>query len=139
MMMTNTNSKVKGCGFHHLSMKVKNLEKSIKFYEALGFVERISWGEAAKKTVLLDTGDHNYFEISQGDSEQVCVEGVFKHVALRVDDCQAALERARKAGAEVTVETRDVTLKSEKPIKIRIAFFRGPDGELIELFENDDT
>jgi glyoxylase I family protein len=138
-MMTSTNNKVKGCGFHHLSMKVKNLEKSMKFYEALGFVERVSWGEAAKKTVLVDTGDHNYFEISQGDSGQVCVEGVFKHVALRVDDCQAALERARKAGAEVTVEMRDVTLKSEKPIKIRIAFFKGPDGELIELFENDDT
>ena len=139
MMMTSTNKKVKGCGFHHLSMKVKNLEKSIKFYEALGFVERVSWGEAAKKTVLLDTGDHNYFEISQGDPEQVSVEGVFKHVALRVDDCQAALEKARKAGAEVTVETRDVTLKSEKPIQIRIAFFKGPDGELIELFENEAT
>ena len=139
MMMTSTNGKVKGCGFHHLSMKVKNLEKSIKFYEALGFIEKVSWGEAAKKTVLLDTGDHNYFEISQGDPEQEFVEGVFKHVALRVDDCQAALERVRKAGAEVTVETREVTLKSEKPIQIRIAFFKGPDGELIELFENEDT
>ena len=120
-------------------MKVKNLEKSIKFYESLGFVERVSWGEAAKKTVLLDTGDHNYFEISQGDPEQVYLEGVFKHVAIRVDDCQAALEKARRAGAEVTVETRDVTLKSDEPIQIRIAFFKGPDGELIELFENEDT
>jgi glyoxylase I family protein len=138
-MMTSTNKKIKGCGFHHLSMKVKNLEKSIKFYEALGFVERVSWGEAVKKTVLLDIGDHNYFEISQGDPEQVYMEGVFKHFALRVDDCQAALEKARKTGAEVTVETRNVTLKSEKPIQIRIAFFKGPDGELIELFENEDT
>ncbi len=139
MMMTSTNKNVKGCGFHHLSMKARNLEKTIKFYEALGFVERVSWGEAAKRTVLLDTGDHNYFEISQGDPDQVYGEGVFKHVALRVDDCQAAIEMARKAGAEVTIETRDVTLKSEKPIQIRIAFFKGPDGELIELFENKDT
>jgi glyoxylase I family protein len=139
MNMTSTNEKVKGCGFHHLSMKVKNLEKSIKFYESLGFVEKVSWGEATKKTVLLDTGDNNYFEISQGGLEQEYAEGVFKHVALRVDDCQAALERARKAGAEVTLETRDVTLKAEKPIPIRIAFFKGPDGELIELFENEET
>jgi catechol 2,3-dioxygenase-like lactoylglutathione lyase family enzyme len=139
MMMTSTNKKVRGCGFHHLSMKVKNMEKSIKFYEALGFVERVSWGEAARRTILLDTGDHNYFEISQGDPGQVNGEGVFKHIALRVDDCQAAIERARKAGAEVTVETREATLKSEKPIQIRIAFFKGPDGELIELFENKDT
>ena len=138
-MMTSTNKKVKGCGFHHLSMKAKNLEKTTKFYEALGFVERVHWGEAAKRTVLLDTGDHNYFEISQGDPDQVYGEGVFKHVALRVDDCQAAIEGARKAGAEVTVETRDVTLKSDKPIQLRIAFFKGPDGELIELFQNKDT
>ena len=139
MTMTSTNQKVKGCGFHHLSMKVKNLEKTIKFYEALGFVERVSWGEAAKRTVLLDTGDHNYFEISQGDSDQAYGEGVFKHVALRVEDCSAAIEAARKAGGEITVETREVTLKTEKPIQIRIAFFKGPDGELIELFENKDT
>ena len=76
---------------------------------------------------------------SQGSPDQVYQEGVFKHVALRVDDCQAAIDLARKAGAEVTVETRDATLKSEKPIQIRIAFFKGPDGELIELFENKDT
>jgi len=137
--MTGTNEKVKGCGFHHLSMKVKDLEKSIKFYAALGFVERVSWGEAPKRTVLLDTGDHNYFEISQGDPNQVNGEGVFKHIALRADDCEAALELARKSGAEVTVEKRDVTLKSTNPIQIRIAFFKGPDGELIELFQNNDT
>jgi glyoxylase I family protein len=137
--MTSTNKKVKGCGFHHLSFKAKNLEKTVKFYEALGFVERISWGEGAKRTVLLDTGDHNYFEISQGDPDQANGEGDFKHVALRVDDCKAAIEAARKAGAEVTVETREVTLKSAKPIPIRIAFFKGPDWELIELFENKDT
>ncbi len=133
------NKKIKGCGFHHVSMKVKNLETSIKFYKALGFVEKVSWGEAPKKTVLLDTGDGNYFEISQGEPDQVWGEGVFRHLALRADDCAAALELARKAGAEVTVEPRDVTLKSDPPIPIRIAFFKGPDGELIELFQNEHT
>ena len=138
--MSGTNKKVKGCGFHHLSMSVRDLAKSIKFYtEVLGFMERVSWGDMPKRTVLLDTGDGNYFEISQGDPDQVYEEGVFKHIALRADDCKAALERARNAGAEVTMETRDVTLKSEPPIQIRIAFFKGPDGELIELFQEEHT
>lgn len=138
--MTDTNKKIKGCGFHHLSMKVKDLDKSIKFYtEALGFIEKISWGEAPKQTVLLDTGDGNYFEISQSEPDQVWGEGIFRHIALRADDCSAALERARKAGAEVTVESRDLTLKTDPPIPIRIAFFKGPDGELIELFQNENT
>ena len=53
-----SNKKIKGCGFHHVSMRVKDLEKSRKFYsEGLGFVERFSWGQEPKKTVLLDTGD----------------------------------------------------------------------------------
>lgn len=137
--MSGSNKKIKGCGFHHLSMSVKDLKKSIKFYvDGLGFVERVSWGEDPKRTVLLDTGDGNYFEISQGDSDEDFVEGVFKHIALRVDDCAAAIELARKAGAEVTVETKDVNLRTEPSIPIRIAFFKGPDGEIVELFQNEE-
>ena len=138
--MPGINMKIKGCGFHHLSMRVRDLDASIKFYtEGLGFVERFSWGKASQRTVLLDTGDGNYFEISQGDPEKVHGDGVFHHIALRADDCAAALEAARAAGAEVTVETRDVTISTEPPLPIRIAFFKGPDGEVIELFQDERT
>lgn len=136
--MAGTNKVIKGCGFHHLFMRVSDLEKSLKFYtEALGFVEKLSWGEGAGKMVLLDTGDGNYFELSQGEPKKS--EGMFPHVALRIDDCDAAIEAARAAGAEVTVEPRDVNLPSDPPVPIRIAFFKGPDGELIELFQNELT
>jgi hypothetical protein len=37
------------------------------------------------------------------------------------------------------VEPKDVTLSSEPPLQLRIAFFKGLDGELIELFQNDQT
>lgn len=138
--MPGINMKIKGCGFHHLSMRVRDLDASIKFYtEGLGFVERFSWGEASQRTVLLDTGDGNYFEISQEDQEKVHGDGIFHHIALRADDCAAALEAARAAGAEVTVETRDVTISTEPPLPIRIAFFKGPDGEVIELFQDERT
>lgn len=138
--MSCSNRKISGCGFHHVSMRVKDLSKTIKFYsEGLGFIERFSWGNDQKRTVLMDTGDGNYFEISQGDSNQSLVAGLFRHLALRVDDCKAAIELARNAGAEITVEARDVTLSTNPPLQIRIAFFKGPDGELIELFEDDQT
>jgi len=47
------------------------------------------------------------------------------------------LEKAREAGAEVTMETKDLTIDSSiGPVPVRIAFFKGPDGEVIELFQN---
>lgn len=136
--MSGINKIIKGCGFHHLSMRVRDLDASIKFYtEGLGFVERFSWGKASQKTVLLDTGDGNFFELSQGDPDpSVYGDGVFHHIALRTDDCDDALEAARVAGADVTMEPRDVTISTEPPLQIRIAFLKGPDGEVIELFQD---
>jgi glyoxylase I family protein len=61
------------------------------------------------------------------------------HFALRTTDCDQAIEAARAAGAEVTVEPRDVTLSADPPIPARIAFCKGPDGELIEFFQNEAT
>lgn len=136
--MSEKNKKIKGCGFHHVFMQVSDLERSIKFYtEGLGFVEKVSWGQGSGRMVLLDTGDGNYFELSQGNPKPE--GGLFQHVALRADDCDSAIESARAAGAEVTIEPRDVNLPTDPPIKIRIAFFKGPDGEVIELFQNELT
>jgi glyoxylase I family protein len=134
--MSEKNKKIKGCGFHHVFMRVRDLDKSIKFYtEGLGFIERFS----SNRIVLLDTGDGNYFEISQGDPNQTHEDGVFQHIALRTDDCDAAIEAARAAGAEVTLEPKDVALSTEPPLQLRIAFFKGPDGEVLELFQDEQT
>jgi glyoxylase I family protein len=41
---------------------------------------------------------------------------------------------------EVTIETKTITIPSTpQPTPITIAFFKGPDGEVIELFENQLT
>jgi glyoxylase I family protein len=121
-------------------MQVSDIDASIRFYtKALGFVHKLTWGQGATRTVLLDTGDGNYFELSGGGSGEPKPEGRFRHIALRTTDVDAATERARAAGAQVTVEPRDVALPSDPPTPIRISFFKGPDGELIELFQNEAT
>jgi len=137
--MAGKNKKINGGGFHHVFMKVSDLNKSLKFYtEGLGFVEKVSWGEGAQKMVLLDTGDGNYFELGQ-TLDPIREGGSFPHVALRTDDCDSAIEAARAAGAEVTMEPKTINLPTNPSIQIRIAFFKGPDGELIELFQNELT
>jgi glyoxylase I family protein len=138
--MAGNNATIGGGGFHHVSMHVRDIEATLKFYtEGLGFVPKLTWGQGEKRTVLLDTGDGNYFEVSGGGSDEPGPEGTFLHLALRTTDCDTAIEKARAAGAEITVEPKDVTLPSVPPTPVRIAFFKGPDGELIELFQNEAT
>jgi glyoxylase I family protein len=135
--MSGNNEKIGGVGFHHLAMRVGDFDKSIKFYtEGLGFKKYIAWGEGNSRAVMLDTGDGNYFEIFAGSSEGEKPEGAFIHVALRTDNCELALKNAVDAGAVVTIEPKDVTISSEPPTPARIAFCKGPDGEVIEFFQH---
>ncbi len=143
--MSGTNSAIGGGGFHHVAMHVADLDASLRFYvDGLGFTPRIGWGQGNERAVMLDTGDGNYLELFAGGrrvdgSREAKAAGVFLHVALRTRDCDAAVERARRAGARVTVEPKDVDLQTSPVTRIRIAFFTGPDGETLELFQSLTT
>jgi hypothetical protein len=70
-------------------------------------------------------------------NRRIRIESTILHFALPTDDCAAILEKGRDAGAEVTMETKDLTIDSSiGPVPVRIAFFKRPDGEVIELFQN---
>jgi len=127
------NRVIGGGGFHHVAIRVHDFDASVKFYtEVLGFTERVRWGEGNGRGILLDTGDGNYLEIFAGGAPGTKPEGAFLHLALRTDNVDKAIEVARAAGMEVTVEPKDVSLGT---VPARIAFFKGPDGEIIELFQ----
>lgn len=131
------NRKIGGGGFHHVAIRVRDFDASVKFYtEVLGFTERVRWGEGNGRGILLDTGDGNYLEIFAGGAPGPKPEGAFLHLALRTDNVDAAIEIARAAGMEVTVEPKDVALGT---VPARIAFFKGPDGEIIELFQESQA
>jgi glyoxylase I family protein len=65
-------------------------------------------------------------------------EGAVLHFALRTSNTDEALERARAAGAVVTVEPKTVSVQGDRPLDFRIAFVRGLNGEIIEFFQNDE-
>lgn len=128
------NAKIGGGGFHHIAIRVIDFDKTISFYtEVLGFTERVRWGEGDKRAIMLDTGDGNYLEVFAGGAEGQKGEGAFLHLALRSDNVVEAVELARAAGMEVTEEPKDAVLGG---VHVRIAFFKGPDGEIIELFQS---
>jgi catechol 2,3-dioxygenase-like lactoylglutathione lyase family enzyme len=142
--MAGHNKAIGGGGFHHVAIKVANFDESVTFYtRAMGFTESVRWGEGDRRAILLDCGDGNFFELFAGGQAvkadaQAGASGPLVHVALRSDDVDGAIARARAGGAEITMEPKDVTIPSNPPTPVRIAFCKAPGGEVIEFFKHLD-
>lgn len=123
-------------GFHHIAIKVANLDKSLHFYtKVLGFSLVREWGEGEQRGVMIDTGKGNCLELFAGGTSELRSDGHWLHLALECTDTKSAIEKVRAAGAVVTMESTDIVIASKPELPARIAFFKGPDGELIEFFE----
>jgi glyoxylase I family protein len=133
------NETISGCGFHHVAVRTPDFDGSVRFWrDGMGFHEAVTWGEKPNRAILLDTGDGNYLELFEreplGDVEAAAP---ILHFCLRSDDVDAAVEVARNAGAEVISEPANPPVFAEKGLKVRIAFIRGPGGEVCEFFQSD--
>ncbi len=140
--MAGNNKTLGGGGFHHVAIRSRGFDKTVDFYtRGLGFTPKINWQEAPRRAVMLDAGDGNYLEVFEDlDSPPGSGDGPILHFALRCDDTDAAIKRARDAGCEVTMEPTSIDVQAkELRVPIRIAFCKGPDGELIEFFQNELT
>ncbi len=139
--MNGKNAVLGGGGFHHVAIRAHDFDATVRFYkDALGFTEKIAWGEGDKRAVMLDTGDGNYIEIFAGGKNEPKPEGAILHFAIRTSDCDAALRRAAAAGAVITMEPANIDIPSRPgPTPVRIAFCKAPDGEVIEFFQNELT
>lgn len=139
--MTGTNSVLGGGGFHHVAVRVADFDGAVHFYsKVLGFTPKVAWGEGDKRAVMLDTGNGSYLEVFAGGTSPSTTDGPILHYAIRAHDVDAVIKNARAHGATVTVEPKDVTIQSTPfAVPVRIAFFRGPAGESIELFRNELT
>jgi catechol 2,3-dioxygenase-like lactoylglutathione lyase family enzyme len=131
------NKLLPGCGFHHISIQTENIDESIRFYrDALGMTISLEFNAGGRRFALLDMGDGSYIELqvkpASAPSATPASGGALVHFALAVRDTRAAIEMARMAGYPVTTEPKEVMLNH---LPATVAFFTGPSGESVELFQ----
>ena len=125
-------------GIHHVSLKAKGaeaFERTVSFYrDILGLSVAREWGRSPEdRAVMLDTGA-GYIEIFS-NAPDVRPGGTIRHGALDVTDTDAVISAVRAAGYKITMEPTDIVIPSSEPCPARIAFFIGPLGEEIEIFQ----
>ena len=135
------NSVIAGGGVHHIALQTRDWEASLKLYrDVLGMTEltRFTGGDG-QTVMLLDAGDGcclELFEPTANTPTSKTLTGATNdpvtHIALATTDAHAATERVRRAGYEITVEPKEVTLGT---LEVTLSFFRGPNGEVLEFFE----
>lgn len=113
---------------HHIALKTRHFEESKKFYtDTLGFKIVGTLGEG--RILFIDIGGTTIELIGTSDpapAEQPSVG--FTHLAFQVDDVDATYADLKAKGVNFHAEPRGEGL--------RTAFFRDPDGNVLELFHS---
>jgi len=113
------------------------------FYrEGLGCTEKITWAEAPQRAVMLDVGDGNYLEVFEDLEWTPAPIGPIYHIALRTTRLDEVVAHLRALGVKITLEPKSLTIATTNGpggVPVRIAFCEGPNGESVELFQNELT
>jgi lactoylglutathione lyase len=117
----------------HTCYRIGDIDRSVAFYEALGFEERrrLPIRDEAVNVFMGLPGDADRLELTHNFGVEGYELGTgYGHVAVTVDDLDAKLGALRERGVE----------PERPPYRVReggsrICFVRDPDGYRIELIE----
>ena len=119
----------------HTCIRVRDIEASLRFYEALGFERRGRLNFASAYNVYLGLpggGDVLELTVNVGREEPYDLGDGYNHVALTVDDIDATLRTLSGIGVEPEKPPYRPGDREDLP---RIAFVADPDGYRIELID----
>lgn len=121
-------------GYHHIGLYAKDSEESRVFYEALGgrVCHSFLSESTGKNVYLIEMGGSAIIEVIPKGIDKAEQDPHWVHVAFKTEDSQAEYETAIKAGARSLQNPMKITLGTMTAAN---AFVLGPDGEIIEFFE----
>ena len=111
-------------GIHHVSLNVADTERSLAFYRDTLGLAPLPRPDFAFAGAWLDAGDGRQVHLIQTADVP---PDLGQHLAFRVDDLHAAIDRIRDAGYQVG------DAKSVADTTLRQAFALDPDGNRVEL------
>lgn len=116
---------------HHVALFTPNFDEMERFYtETLGLAVTRRWDDEC--IVFFDVGSTQIELIGRDvppKPEEKILAGYFDHLALHVDDVDAAYSELEAKGVKMKAEPRDFK-------DVRIAFFYDPDGNQLELVQD---
>ena len=119
----------------HTCYRITDIERSLSFYEKLGFQEmaRVPIRDEATNVFMGLPGDGARLELTynHGRDEPYDIGTGYGHVAIAVDDLDAVLERLEGEG--IRPERPPYTVRDGGS---RLCFVRDPDDYRIELIES---
>lgn len=135
-------------GIHHVAIRTHDMAKSLDFYVGvLGFTVAADFDFEGTRFVHLDTapgsaGGGQYLELVEDDQPITPADerSVHWHLCFGTDQIEEALAAAERAGVEVTMPVTPLALNntagdSPTTMHIKVAFFTGPGGEVVELLQ----
>ena len=131
------NTTTPGCGFHHISIHTQKFDEAMRLYrDVLGMQVRIQFDRDTQRFALLDMGDGSFVELSMNSKEEESSSpgNPLAHFALATHDVRGVIEKLRAAGYPITMEPKDIQLGT---LPASVAFFTGPSGKSVELFQEN--
>jgi catechol 2,3-dioxygenase-like lactoylglutathione lyase family enzyme len=126
-------------GIHHIAVQARDWDASLRLYrDVLGLPIVAQFGTPERRIILLDLGGGgSHIELFQPQAATPApgapaANDPVIHFALHSDDARADAEKIRAAGYRITIEPKDVRLDH---LDVTVAFFEGPNGEIIEFFQ----
>jgi lactoylglutathione lyase len=118
----------------HTNYRVRDIDASLRFYEALGFERRgkLDFGEAYNIYMgLPGDGDTLELTVNVGRDEPYDLGGGYGHIAVTVDDLDETLSKLSEQGIQPERPPYHPGGREE----YRICFVADPDGYRVELID----